>query len=171
VSNSLFIRSYPAHVGKLVPVAFGPGVGGYFLVCLVPLWCVGLFSGALYELKMPPTWVHVALAFSLLCLLLALAYLRRLRLEITTRGISYRSLLGGTKFIAYGEMSTVVLVNWVRAHPEQYAGDAPPRRTLIITPNPESGKSRIRIPLTFFPSRAEEELMRLLQPAVWDSGD
>jgi hypothetical protein len=88
----------------LVPVAFGAGLGGYFFLCLFPVGSMAVFSVALYEINTPPKWLYGAPAISFVGLLLALAYLQKLRLEITAQGVSYTSLLGGTKFVAYAEM-------------------------------------------------------------------
>ena len=101
---------------------------------------------------------------------LAIEYLRDLKLEITLQGISFTSLLRGNRFVAFEEISTVVLISplrfYLRVDPESI-----PRSTLIITPNPTSGKRRIKIPLILLEAEAENEVVRILDPSIWGYGD
>jgi len=43
-----------------------------------------------------------------------------------------------------------------------------PTDTMAITPNVETGKPTLRIPLSFFPNAAREQLTHLLRPEEWD---
>jgi hypothetical protein len=170
VSNSLFIRSYPARSASIVPASFTARPYGYFLVCLLPVTAVCFFVAALWGIAKPDTWVYIGLGFSLFGFALAIAYLRELKLDITPLGLSFRSLFRRTKFVAFDEISTVVLISplrfYLRIDPE-----AIPRSTLIITPNPTTCKRRIRIPLILLDSEAEDEVVRNLKPSIWGYGD
>ena len=170
MSNTLYIRSYPARKAKIVPVTFTARPFGYYLVCLFPAMAVCFFVAASLETPMRPIWVCVGLGLSILGLVLAITYLQKLKLDITLQGMSFGSLFRGNRFVAFDEISTVVLVSplrfYLRIDPESI-----PRSTLIVTPNPTTGKRRIRIPLILLESEAKNELVRILEPSIWGEGD
>jgi hypothetical protein len=113
-----------------------------------------------------------AFAISILVLALVMGILRSLRLEITADGISYTHPIRGTKFILYSEMSSVVLLDYFREGGGVGSSSRSPRRwTLAITPKVETGKAPFKIPLTFFPRDAYNEVMRVLKPEVWEELD
>jgi hypothetical protein len=110
----------------------------------------------------------VGLGFSILVLALAVAYLRRLKLEITREGVSYRSLFRGTSSVTFEEISTIVLISPARVSLPSPETDGPSRgRKLIVTPMPQLGKPTITVPLNFLDSTAEDELVRVLEPRIW----
>jgi hypothetical protein len=90
-------------------------------------------------------------------------------LEIRSDGISYVTPFGNAKFIAFSEISTVVIIDYQHLGSQAQSTRTPFTWTLIITPNPEAGKPALRIPLTFFPQVAYEEITKLLKPEVWES--
>ena len=167
--RSLFIRSYPAPGVQVIPASYSAGTNGYFVVCLLPVAAACWFAIALYNSVSKPQWLFEGLFASIMVLLLGLSYLRSLKLEITIDGISFAILFHGTHFISFGEISTVVFLDY-----RHLRSEAIPRRTLrswqaVITPNGETGKSKIRIPLNMFPPEACSALTRLLKPEVWES--
>jgi hypothetical protein len=170
MSESLFIRPYPAQNGKIVPATFRAGPYGYFLVCLWPFAAVCFFVAGLLGVPERQVWMYEGLGLSFSGMALALAYLRALKLDITLQGISFGSLFRGHRFVAFDEISTVVLVSplrfYLRVDPESI-----PRSLLIITPNSSTGKRRVRIPLTFIESEAENEIVRILKPEIWGAGN
>jgi len=105
-----------------------------------------------------------------LALLIALSFARRLRLEIGANGISYTGLFGAARFVAFSEISTVVFIDHRNIRSEAYPRRTPFSWTAIVTPNLETGKSVMRIPLTLFPGAAYLEMKRVLGPEVWESG-
>jgi hypothetical protein len=170
VTNGVFIRPYPQRGVQVIPVSYSAGAQGYFIICLLPVAATAWFVAAIYNSHPKPSWLLVGLSLSVFGFLFSLSCLRKLRLEIRADGISYTSLFRGTRFVAFGEISTVVFIDH-----KHMSSEAQPRRTLrtwtaIITPNPNGSKSTMRIPLTLFADAACMELTRLLQPEVWESG-
>jgi hypothetical protein len=169
VSNGIFIRTYPRRGVQAIPASYPAGANGYFIICLLPVSATVWFGVAIYNSNPRPSWLFGGLFISVVALLFSLACLRELRLDIRADGISYASLFRGTRFIAFADISTVVFIDY-----KHIRSEAQPRRSLrtwtaIITPNPETSKSAMRIPLTLFPTAAYTELTRLLQPEVWES--
>lgn len=85
-------------------------------------------------------------------------------------GISYTSLFRNARFVAYPDISSVVLIDY-----RQEDSHATPQRsmlswTAIVTPKIETHQPPIKISLTFFPYAAHSEVVRLFQPEVWESG-
>jgi hypothetical protein len=170
MSNSLSIRSYPSRRIKILPVTCSVGAFGYYLVCLLPVAMICFFMVALWGSRQRQSWISMGLGFSILGLVIAVTYLRRLRLEITPEGIAYRSLFRGTRFVAFHEISTIVLISPARAYLKNPETEGPSRdRKLVVTPKPETGKSSIRIPVILFDPTAEDKIVRLLEPDVWGS--
>jgi hypothetical protein len=115
-------------------------------------------------------WVFDGLIVSVLGLLLALSFLRRLRLEINLDGISYTGLFGSMRFVAFSEISTVVLIDHKHISSQAQPPRTPLSWTAIITPNVGTAKSVLKIPLSLFPGKAYREMERILKPEVWESG-
>jgi hypothetical protein len=169
VSNGLFIRSYPVKGIAVVPAAYIAGAYCYFLFCLFPVAAISFFVVTLHN-RFGYQWAYWGLFASALILLLVVSLLRRLRLEIRPDGISYTAPFSGPRFTAFSEMSTVVFIDHRHLNSEAQPRGVPSTWTAIITPNPETGKPAVRIPLTFFPESACQELKRALHPEVWESG-
>lgn len=170
MSNGLFIRSYPARKASIVPATFGARAYGYYLVYLFPVMAVCFFVTAFWETPKRDTWMYIGLGLSLAGLALAIAYLHRLKLDISSQGIAFSSLFRGNRFVAFDEVSTVVLVNPLRFY-LRVDQESIPRSTLVITPNPITGKRRIKIPLLLLESEAENEVVGILKPEIWGEGN
>ena len=170
MSNGLFIRSYPAQGIVVVPAAYSAGAHAYFLFCLLPVLAISFFVAILHG-GFKYQWAYWGLLASVVILLVVLSLLRRLRLEIKPDGISYVALFGAPKFTAFSEMSTVVFIDHMHLRSEALPNTRGPLTwTAIITPNPDTRKRVLRIPLTFFPGAAYRELNRVLHPEAWESG-
>jgi hypothetical protein len=170
VTNGLFIRSYPAPGIRVIPTAFAPGINAYFVFCFLPIWAISLFGVILHISDPRPAWALIGLLISISVLFLAVSLVRRFRLEIRIDGISYTSPIRGTSFIGFSETSAVVLIDY-----RHLSSEATPRRsvrsfTMIITPNVETRKTALKIPLTLFSDSARNELVRLFKPEEWESG-
>jgi hypothetical protein len=170
VTTGLFIRSYPAPGAEATPVTYNAGAYAYFVTCLFPVAFACTFVAATFAPGQKPSWLIPALVALILAILLAVLFLRSLRLDITTDGISYTNPVRGGRFLAYSEMSSVVLIDY------RHEGNGPARInrslrlwTMVITPKMETGKATLRIPLTLFPRGAYNELLALLKPEVWES--
>jgi hypothetical protein len=85
-------------------------------------------------------------------------------------GISYAGLFGSMRFVAFSEISTVVLVDHKHMSSQAQPQRTPLSWTAIITPNVETAKSVLKIPLSLFPGKAYREMERILKPEVWESG-
>jgi hypothetical protein len=142
---------------------------GYFAVCIAPITMIASFVAAVFEgFQKIPVWVYWGLGLSVAALILAVIYLRRLKLEITSSDISFHTLFRTTKTIAFNEVSTIVLISHDRvALQSSNPGGAPGPRKLIITPKTETGKATIRVHMPFFDSSVEEQLIRILEPTIW----
>jgi hypothetical protein len=170
MTTGLFIHSYPAPGAQAMPVTYNAGAYAYFVTCFFPVAFTSVFVAATFVPGQKPSWFIPALVALILTILLVVLFLRSLRLEITTDGISYTNPVRGARFLAYSEMSSVVLIDYRH---EGY-GTASINRslrlwTMVITPKMETGKATLRIPLTLFPRRAYNALLLLLKPAVWES--
>lgn len=169
MSNGLFIRSYPVQGVAIIPSSYAAGMHAYFLSCLFPVAAISFFVAILHS-GFKYRWAYWGLFTSVVILLLVVSLLSRLRLEIRSDGISYAAPFSGPRFTAFSEMSTVVFIDHMHL-----SSETQPRRSLltwtaIITPNPETGKPAVRIPLTLFPEAGYRELKRVLHPEVWESG-
>jgi hypothetical protein len=154
----------------VVPAEFTPGINAYFVFCFLPIWAISLFGAITHVSDPRPVWALVGLLMSGSALFLAVTLVRRFRLEIRIDGVCYASPFRGTSFIAFSEISAVILIDYRHA-----SSEARPRRsirsfTMIITPNEEAQKAALRIPLTLFPDSARNELVRLFNPEKWESG-
>lgn len=165
----LFIRGYPARGVEVVPSSYSAGANGYFLVCMVPAWALSLFV-AVYHAGSHGPWVLGGIGASFLVLLIAVSLLRRLSLDIRVDGISYRGLLAAQRFVAFSEISAVVLIDHRHSNSEATPRRTPLSWTAIITPTPETRKPPLKIPLSLFPGDAYRDLKKLLQPEIWESG-
>jgi hypothetical protein len=170
VTNGLFISSYPAPGVQVIPGIFRAGIYGYLLPCLVPVSAILWFGIILHVLNLRQTWAVLGLLISISGLLFVLSLVRKFKLEIKIDGVSYTSPFRGSSFVAYSEISSVLLIDY-----RHLRSEATPRRsirsfTMMITPNVETGKSPIKIPLTLFPDAAHAELVRLFRPEEWESG-
>jgi len=166
LSNGLFIRSYPAVGAKIEPATYGPETSGYVLLGLIPvlvIWSAGPAS------VIKSSWLPWGLVIYAVGAIFATTFLRSLKLEIRMDGISYANLYRGTNFLAYSDISTVVL--YTNPHVRQikvWSGFTLPN-TMAITPKPETGKPALKIPLDLFPDAAREQLTHLLRPEEWDA--
>src|SRR5712664_636813 len=160
MTTGLFIRSYPAPGAQAIPVTYNAGVYAYFVVCLFPVASTCALVAAMFEPGRKPSWLIPALVILILTIFLAVLFLRALRLEISRDGISYSNPLRGTRSLTYPEMSSVVLIDY------RHEGNGPAginrslrTWTIVITPNVETGKPTLKIPLTMFPRSAYNELL------------
>jgi hypothetical protein len=170
MSNGIFIHSYPAPDAQAIPISYNSGAWGYYVSCLFPFAVTCIFAAALFDTGQKPSWLIPALMISIVALLLVVAFLRALRLEITTDGISYTNPIRGAKFLMFSEMSAVVLMDYRHEGGGAASASRSLRRwTMVITPKMETGKAPLKIPLTFFPRDAYNELVRLLKPEVWEA--
>jgi hypothetical protein len=162
--NGPFVRSYPPPGVRATPVSYSTGMNGYFVLCLFPVVATCWFAVALCISGSKPQWMFEGLFVSIILLLLALAFLRRLKLEITVDGISFHTLFCRTQFIGFREISTAVFIEIHSALSEYLPGGSVRSWQAVITPNHEVGKPKMRIPLHLFPLAAYRELTRLLKP-------
>lgn len=170
MTNSVFIRSYPAPGVQPKPTAYNSGAYGYFVVGLVPVTVICMLVIALFDSGQKPGWLIRAFAVSIVVLFLGVAFLRTLRLEITTDGISYTNPVRGITSLTYREISSVVLLDFRHEGNGAAAINRSLRRwTMVITPKTETGKAPLKIPLTLFPRAACDDLTQLLKPEVWES--
>jgi hypothetical protein len=170
MTTGLFIRSYPARGARVMPVTYNAGVYAYFVVCLFPVAVTCALVAAMFARGQKPSWLIPALVVLILANFLAVLFLRALKLEISTDGISYTNPVRGTRSLTYPEMSSVVLMDY------RHEGNGPAginrslrTWTIVITPKMETGKPTLKIPLTVFPRSAYNELLLLLKPEIWES--
>jgi hypothetical protein len=169
VTSGLFIRTYPARGVQVIPISYSAGLSGYFLVCIVPVWVLCFCVVPLY-LGLRDQWLFEGLVCSVAACLVAVSLVRRLRLEIGVDGLSYTGLFGAVRFVAFSEISTVVLIDHKHMSSQAQPQRTPLSWTAIITPNVETGKSVLKIPLSLFPGAAYIEIERILKPEIWESG-
>lgn len=110
--TSLFVRSYPAPGVRATPVTYNSGPYGYFVVCLIPVMTICFFVAVLTHYGPKLSWTISAIVTGVAICGLAVSFLRALRLDITNEGVSYTNPLRGTKFVAFCEMSGVVLLDY-----------------------------------------------------------
>lgn len=167
--TELSVRPYPAKGVEVVPVTFRAGPYAYALLCLLPVSAIAWFVIVLRNISPRPDWLWPGLIISVAVFFTVLALLRRLKLEIRMDGISYTSLFRKPRFVAYPDISSVVLIDY-----RQEDSHATPQRsmlswTAIVTPKIETHQPPIKISLTFFPYSAHNEFVRLFKPEVWES--
>ncbi len=167
---NLFVQSYPAPGVQVVPVEFSAGPNGWVTVCLFPVGAIVSFGVLLNNVHPSSAWVWFGLTFSVLALLVALTFLRALKLEIRMDGISYISLFRGTRFVAYADISTIVIIDYRHADSQATPNRSLRSYTAVITPKVETAQRPLRIPLTPFPDAARREFVRLFRPEQWESG-
>jgi hypothetical protein len=166
MSNGLFVRSYPAVGVQIVPAEYGPGYSGYTLLLLLPVLAIWW---ALHANVEKSSWLKLILMVYALGAIFATAFLRSLKLQIQTNGISYGNLIRGTRFIAYSEISTVVVLTDLHARIGVWPNFTLPN-TIVITSKVETGMFPIKIPMFFFPVDALAQMTHLLKPEEWDVG-
>jgi hypothetical protein len=137
---------------------------------LLPVSAVIWFGIALRNVYPRPKWLFYGLAISLAGIFVALAFLHKLELEIRMDGVSYTRLLWGTRFVAYADVSSVVLIDYRHLRSEATPRRSIRRWTAIVTPKVAAGAPALRIPLTLVPDTAYREFVRLFKPDVWESG-
>jgi hypothetical protein len=168
--GDLSSHPYPTKGVTIYPSTYGAGGIGYFV------W-LGLIPGIAVLLM----WrVHVwdlhllswAAGIYLILTAVVVTYLRCLKLEIRTDGISYSNLFRGTQSITYSEIYSVS--HYFDSDPGSSRWSALSWtdtwlvNQLVITPRPESSKPTIKITLDLFPSEAKDQLYELLRPQEWD---
>jgi hypothetical protein len=166
----MLVGSYPARGAVVVPATFNAGTYGYLMLALLPVAAVIWFGIAVGNIHPTPTWLFLGLAISVGALFAVFTSLRKLNIEIRIDGISYTNLLGRTRFVSYGGISSVVLVDYRHA-----SSEATPRRSLrswtaIITSGSGIETSVLYIPLTLFPDSARREFVRMFKPEERESG-
>lgn len=169
MTKGLFIQSYPARGIQIVPVSYSAGFNGYFLVCLVPVSVLSFFI-VLVHAGDRERWVSEGLVLSALGLLFGVSSLRRLKLTINRDGVFYTGLLGAERFVSFSEVSTVILIDHRHLNSQAQPSRNPLSWTAVITPNVDTGKSVLKIPVSLFPGAAYREMERILKPEVWESG-
>jgi hypothetical protein len=165
MSNGLFIRSYPAVGAKVEPATYGAGIAGYVSLALIAvfvIWSVGPTR----VVKSP--WFPWGLAIWALGALFVTIFNRSLKLEVRMDGISYGNLFRETIFIAFSDISTVVLYTNPHVRQIKIWSGFNLANTMVITPKPETGKPELKIPLSFFSDAARTELTHILRPEEWD---
>jgi hypothetical protein len=130
---------------------------------------VCFFGTAVSDPTMRASWSEEGLAVSLVLLVSAIVWVGSYRLEIDGDGIRYRNLLRGVCSIRFSEISSAVVWNFRSTELDDFAGSGRGLRlwTLILTPSAESGKSPLKIPLTYFGSAAHDRMIELLKPQDW----
>ncbi|MHB8484793.1 MAG: hypothetical protein ACYDCM_03535 [Candidatus Acidiferrales bacterium] len=166
MSNGLFIQSYPAVGVQIVPATYYAGKFGYFLMAALPVVVVLLAGPANLEKS---RWLPPGLAIYLLGVAFLAISLRGLKLEIRTDGISYTNLFRKDQFLAFSEISTVVLFTDQWGGYRERRGSLTMPGKMVITPKPEAGKAVLKIPLYLFPDAARVQLTHLLRPEEWDT--
>lgn len=166
MSNGLFIRAYPAVGVNVEPATYGAGRPGYFLVVLLPVLIVFMAGPSEAEMS---RWLPLGLTIFAIWIAFAFAFLRSLKLEVRSDGISYASLLRKERFIRFNEFSTVVLFSgqW-RSYRQQGFNFTMPGR-MVITPKLETDRPTLKIPLYLFSDSARAQLTHILRPEEWDA--
>jgi len=166
MSNGLFIQSYPAPGVEIVPASYTVGKGGYGLLAMVAILIVLILGPSNLEKS---RWLQLGLLVYFLIVGLALISLRTFRLDVRTDGISYASFFHKEQFVAFADISTVVLftTRWVGYRGQRQSFTMP--GTMVITPKLETGKHVLKIPLYMFGDAAEKQVTHLLRPEEWDA--
>jgi hypothetical protein len=164
MSNGLFIRTYPAPGVSIMPATFRAGRFAYSLLVVLGIWCIWLISGAGSSGVM--WWGMAVYALFSIC---ATIYFHNLKLEIRPDGLSYSSLFRDANFLAYSDISTVVLLT---SSASNRSGRLWPTSvmpgTMLITPKTDTGRAAFKVPLNLFPAAAREQMVHLLRPEEWD---
>lgn len=170
MSAELFVRSYPAKGAEIVPVVFGAGTYAYALLLMAPVAAIAFFVIVLHNISPRPDGSWPGLLISIVAFSSVLALLRRLRLEIRMDGISYTSFFRNARFVAYPDISSIVVIDYREEESHATPQRSVLSRTAIVTPKVETRKPPMKISLTFFPYAAYREFVRLFKPEVWESG-
>lgn len=167
MSNGLFIESYPARGVEIVPASYTVGKAGYAVVVTISILIV-LFVGPSNIEK--SHWLYLGLLVYLLVVILALISFRSFKLDVRTDGISYVSFFHKEQFVAFADISTVVLFTnrWTGYRDQRLTFTMP--GTMIVTPKVETGAPVLKIPLWLFSDPAESQVTHLLRPEEWDDG-
>src|SRR6185437_611025 len=106
MSNGLFIQSYPAPGVQVVPATYTVTKGGYAFIGSITI-VIALIIG---ELR-PDSWrwlpLGIVIYLGVACL--ALISFRSFRLDVRNDGISYANAFRKERFLAFNEISAVVL--------------------------------------------------------------
>jgi hypothetical protein len=165
MSNGLFIRSYPAVGVRVQPATYGPGIAGYVSLVLFAafiLWEVGPSR----VVKSP--WLPWGIGIYAIGALFLATFIHSLKLEVRTDGISYGNLFRETNFLAFSDISTVVLYTNPHVRQIKIFSKFTLANTMVITPKPQTGMPELKIPLGLFSDAARSELMHILRPEEWD---
>jgi hypothetical protein len=165
--NALFIQSYPAPGVQVVPATYSVTKGGHAFIGSITVLVV-LMAGAFDVEK--SRWLPLAVVIYCGILCLTLIFFRGFRLDVRNDGISYASPFHKEQFLAFAEISTVVLFTnrWVNDQAAHGFNFRLPG-TILITPKTETGKPPLKIPLWLFSDPAESEVTHLLRPEEWDT--
>ena len=168
MSNGLFIQSYPAPGVEIVPASYTVANGGYILVGTITV-LVALMIGPANLVK--SRWLPLGLPIYFVVVSLTLIFFRSFKLEVRTDGISYGNLFRKERFIAFAEISTVVLFTsrWTSYQGARLWPSFASPGGMVITPKVEAGKPLLKIPLWLFSDPAESTLTHLLRPEEWDT--
>lgn len=164
--NGLFIQSYPAPGVEIVPASYTVGKGGYVILATITV-LLGLLIGPSNLEK--SRWLPLALVIYLPIVGLIVLFFRSFRLDVRTDGISYSNLFRKERFLAFAEISTVVLFTnrWVADEAAHRLSFTMPG-TILITPKVDTAKPALKIPLYLFGDAAEKQVTHLLRPEEWD---
>lgn len=166
MSNGLFIQSYPAPGVQVVPATYTVTKSGYAFIASITI----LVAVVIGELK-PENWrwLPLGIVIYLGAACLALIFFRSFKLDIRNDGISYANALRNERFLAFNEISAVVLfTNRWTAYSERRMSLIMPG-TMVITPKIETGKPALKVPLWLFSDPAKTQLTHLLRPEEWDT--
>lgn len=166
MSNGLFIQSYPAPGVQIVPATYTVGKGGYVVIGTLTLLIVEIIRPT--RILQSP-WLPLGLLIYFVAAAFAVFFFRSFRLEIRTDGISYANFFRKERFIAFAEISTVVLFSNRWSGGRQSHLGSPTAGTIIITPKVETGKPVLKVPLWLFSDPAESQVAHLLRPEEWDT--
>lgn len=166
MSNGLFIQSYPASGVQVVPATYTAVKGGYALLATVSIFIALMMGPFLLKSR----WLPLAAITYAVAAFLALIFFRSFKLDVRTDGICYSNSLRSERFVAFAEMSTVVVFTnrWVNDEAAHGLNFRMPG-TIIITPKAETGKPVLKIPLWLFSNPAESQVTHLLRPEEWDT--
>lgn len=168
MSNGLFIQSYPAPGVEIVPASYTVGKAGYAFIASITVLIILMVGHGILEKS---RWLPFGLVIYFLIVSLALIFFRSFKLDVRTDGISYSNSFRGERFLAWPEISTVVLFTnrWTGNREQRLSLSFTMLGTIVITPKPETGKLPLKIPLWLFSDPAESQVTHLLRPEEWDT--
>jgi hypothetical protein len=164
MSNGLFIQSYPAPGVAIVPASYTVGKGGYALIGTLTFLIIEIMGGPTRLVK--SHWLPLDLFIYVVAVSLTLFFFRSFKLGVRPDGISYANFFRSERFIAFADISAVVLfTNWSSGRQSRLGSTTP--GTIVITPKVETGKPVLKIPLWLFSNPAESQVTHLLRPEEW----